>query len=176
MEFPGIGAAAVMHAVFDRTFSSAAEGFIVRLIAASGVGHVSDTELRPGSAAGNPHRRRPSAVVGRAGEKARMVVESLAGKESVSAVAQRVFTWRRQARGGSVVRNDGLSFVFVVVASASIEIEFGAASIRVSAGNLRESPRRLRNGFSGWRLIQRLQLHWRPSAFSVVKKSLNDCI
>ena len=75
-------------------------------------------------------------------QKARIVAESLGGSESVSAVARRhgltpqqLFTWRRQGHGGSVVRHGGMSFASVVVAPAAIEIEYGGATIRVSAGS-----------------------------------------
>lgn len=75
-------------------------------------------------------------------EKARIVGESLAGGESVSAVARRhgltpqqLFTWRRQGHGGWVVRDGGVSFASVVVAPAGIEIEYGGATVRVSAGS-----------------------------------------
>jgi len=71
-------------------------------------------------------------------QKARIVTESLAGGESVSAVARRhgltpqqLFTWRRQARGGSAMGR--LGFASVEVAPSTIEIEFGGATIRVSA-------------------------------------------
>jgi transposase len=74
-------------------------------------------------------------------QKARIVAESVVGGESVSAVARRhgltpqqLFGWRRQGHGGSVVRH-GMSFASVVVAPAAIEIEYGGATIRVSAGS-----------------------------------------
>ena len=74
-------------------------------------------------------------------QKARIVGESLGGGESVSAVARRhgltpqqLFGWRRQACGGSVVRDGGLGFASVVVSPAAIEIALGGATIRVSAG------------------------------------------
>jgi len=75
-------------------------------------------------------------------QKAAIVAESLGGAESVSAVARRhgltatqLFTWRRQARGGSVVAKEQLSFASVVVSAVPIEIEFGGATIRVAAGS-----------------------------------------
>lgn len=75
-------------------------------------------------------------------QKARIVAESLGGGESVSVVARRhgltpqqVFTWRRQAGGGSVASNSALRFASVVVGQSTIEIEFGGATIRVSAGS-----------------------------------------
>jgi transposase len=75
-------------------------------------------------------------------QKARIVAESLGGGESVSAVARRhgltpqqLFTWRRHCHGGSVVRRDGMSFASVVVGPAAIEIDYGGATIRVSAGS-----------------------------------------
>jgi transposase len=75
-------------------------------------------------------------------QKAQIVAESLAGGASVSAVARRhgltaqqLFTWRRQARGRCVMAKERLSFASVVVSAAPIEIEFGGAKIRVSAGS-----------------------------------------
>jgi len=75
-------------------------------------------------------------------QKAQIIAESVAGRESVSAVARRhgltaqqLFTWRRQARGLSVAGNDRLSFASVVVSPVPIEIEFGGARIRVSSGS-----------------------------------------
>ena len=75
-------------------------------------------------------------------QKAAIVAESLAGVESVSAVARRhgltppqLFAWRRQLRGRSEVSKDRLSFASVVVNSAAIEIEYGGATIRVPAGS-----------------------------------------
>lgn len=83
-------------------------------------------------------RRRPWSV----DQKAAIVAESLDGATSVSAVARRhgltppqLFAWRRQARGPSVVAKERLSFASVVVATSPIEIEFGGAMIRVSAGS-----------------------------------------
>ena len=75
--------------------------------------------------------------------KAQIVAESLAGRESVSAVARRhgltaqqLFTWRRQARsGGAMTSTERLGFASVVVSSAAIEIEFGGTRIRVPAGS-----------------------------------------
>ena len=76
----------------------------------------------------------------RAEQKARIVSESLAGGESVCVMARRhgltpqqLFTWRRQARGGSAT--GPLGFASVEVAPSTIEIEFGGATIRVSAGS-----------------------------------------
>ena len=106
---------------------------------------MSDTELTPMSEpvrrleifTGAGRRRSLSAE-----QKARIVAESLCGGESVSAVARRhgltaqqVFAWRRQAGGGSVASNGALRFASVVVAQSTIEIEFGGATIRVSAGS-----------------------------------------
>ena len=104
---------------------------------------MSDTELMSTS---EPIRRLEiSTGAGRrrswsAEQKARIVTESLAGGESVSAVARRhgltpqqLFTWRRQARGGSAMGR--LGFASVEVAPSTIEIEFGGATIRVSAGS-----------------------------------------
>ena len=75
-------------------------------------------------------------------QKAQIVAESLAGRDSVSAVARRhgltaqqLFTWRRQAHGRAVSSNDRLSFASIVVSPAPIEIEFGAVRIRVSSGS-----------------------------------------
>ena len=75
-------------------------------------------------------------------QKAQIVAESLAGRGSVSAVARRhgltaqqLFTWRRQARGGSLTSDGRLSFASVVVSAAPIEIEFGGTTIRVAAGS-----------------------------------------
>ena len=75
-------------------------------------------------------------------QKARIIAESRGGGESVSAVARRhgltpqqLFAWRRQGQGGTVVGPGGLSFASVVVAPAAIEIEYGGARIRVSAGS-----------------------------------------
>ena len=75
-------------------------------------------------------------------EKARIVGESLGVGESVSAVARRhgltpqqLFAWRRQGHGRAVVRPGGMSFASVVVSPAAIEIEYGGATIRVSAGS-----------------------------------------
>jgi len=77
-----------------------------------------------------------------ADQKAAIVAESVGGVESVSAVARRhgltppqLFAWRRQARGGSVVAQERLSFASVVVGTSPIEIEFGGATIRVSSGS-----------------------------------------
>lgn len=106
---------------------------------------MSDTVIKPMSEpvrrleifTGAGRRRRWSAE-----QKAQIVAESLTGRDSVSAVARRhgltaqqVFTWRRQARGQSVVAKDRLSFASVVVSSAVIEIEYGGAVIRVPAGS-----------------------------------------
>jgi transposase len=75
-------------------------------------------------------------------EKAQIVGESLAGRESVSAVARRhgltpqqLFGWRRQVRGGSVAARAPLGFAAVAVAQSMIEIELCGATIRVSAGS-----------------------------------------
>jgi transposase len=77
-----------------------------------------------------------------ADQKAAIVAESLDGATSVSAVARRhgltppqLFAWRRQARGHSVVAKERLSFASVVVGTSPIELEFGGATIRVSAGS-----------------------------------------
>lgn len=105
---------------------------------------MSDTELMPKS---EPVRRLEIFTgAGRrrswSGEqKAAIVAESLTGTDSVCSVARRhgltpqqLFTWRRQARGGSVASNERLGFASVVVSAAPIEIEFGGAKLRVSAG------------------------------------------
>jgi transposase len=75
-------------------------------------------------------------------QKAAVVAESLAGVESVSAVARRhgltppqLFAWRRQAHRRSVMAKERLSFASVVVGVSPIEIAFGGAVIRVSAGS-----------------------------------------
>jgi len=75
-------------------------------------------------------------------QKAAVVAESLAGAESVSAVARRhgltpsqLFGWRRQAGSRSVVSQERLSFASVVVGVSPIEIAFGGATIRVSPGS-----------------------------------------
>jgi transposase len=106
---------------------------------------MSDTVIKPISEparrleifTGAGRRRRWSAE-----QKAAIVAESLDGAESVSAVARRhgltptqLFVWRRQAHGGSVVHKERLSFASVVVTPAPIEIEFGGARVRVSAGS-----------------------------------------
>ena len=74
-------------------------------------------------------------------QKGRIVAETLAGGESVSAVARRhgltaqqVFAWRRQARDG-VRSARPLGFASVMVAPAALEIEYCGATIRVSAGS-----------------------------------------
>lgn len=75
-------------------------------------------------------------------QKAQVVAESVAGGASISAVARRhgltpqqLFAWRRQARGGNVASSSAMGFASVVVTRAAIEIEFGGAVIRVSAGS-----------------------------------------
>lgn len=74
-------------------------------------------------------------------QKAQIVAESLAGG-SVSAVArqhgltpQQLFALRRQMRGGGVAGHGAVSFAPVMVAPSAIEIEYGGATIRVSAGS-----------------------------------------
>lgn len=74
-------------------------------------------------------------------QKAQIVAESVAGG-SVSAVARRhgltpqqLFAWRRQMRGGGVVGHGAVSFAPVVVAPSAIEIEYGGATVCVSAGS-----------------------------------------
>jgi transposase len=106
---------------------------------------MSDTELMPKSEpvrrleifTGAGRRRSWSAE-----QKAAIVAESVASGTSVSAVARRhgltaqqLFTWRRQMRGRSVVGKERLSFASVVVSAVPIEIAFGGATIRVSAGS-----------------------------------------
>lgn len=106
---------------------------------------MSDTVIKPMSEAarrleiftGAGRRRAWSAE-----QKAAIVAESLGGVESVSAVARRhgltppqLFAWRRQMRGRSVMAKERLSFASVVVSSASIEIEYGGAVVRVPAGS-----------------------------------------
>jgi transposase len=75
-------------------------------------------------------------------QKAEIIAESLTGGDSVCTVARRhgltpqqLFTWRRQARGRSVVGKERLSFASVVVSAVPIEIEFAGVTIRVSAGS-----------------------------------------
>jgi transposase len=88
-------------------------------------------------------------------EKARIVAESDAGVESVSAVARRygltpqqLFGWRRRSRGsGPGPHAEGVAFAPVIVAAgceeparsrtvgeAAIEIAIGAATVRVPPG------------------------------------------
>jgi transposase len=76
-----------------------------------------------------------------AGRRRSWSAESLAGG-SVSAVARRhgltpqqLFAWRRQMRGSGVMGHGAVSFAPVVVAPSAIEIEYGGATIRVSAGS-----------------------------------------
>lgn len=73
-------------------------------------------------------------------EKAAIVAESQAGRESVSAVARRhgltpaqLFGWRRQAGSGTM--SERVGFASVVVSASTIEIELGSATIRVPAGS-----------------------------------------
>lgn len=75
-------------------------------------------------------------------QKGRIVAETLAGGESVSAVARRhgltpqqVFTWRRQVGVERGADSGELSFASVVVAPSAIEIEFGGMTIRVPTGS-----------------------------------------
>lgn len=75
-------------------------------------------------------------------QKAQIVAESFAPGASVSVVARRhgltpqqLFTWRRQSRSSCVVDKERLSFASVVVSAMPIEIEYGGATIRVSAGS-----------------------------------------
>ena len=75
-------------------------------------------------------------------QKAQIVAESFAPGASVSVVARRhgltpqqLFTWRRQSRSRCVVDKERLSFASVVVSAMPIEIEYGGATIRVSAGS-----------------------------------------
>ena len=106
---------------------------------------MSDTELMPKSEpvrrleifTGTGRRRSWSAE-----RKAQIVTESLSGRETDCAVARRhgltpqqLFTWRRQARSGSMANHDRLGFASVVVSAAPIEIELGGATIRVPAGS-----------------------------------------
>ena len=106
---------------------------------------MSDTELMPKS---EPERRLEIFTgAGRrrswsAEQKAQIIAESVTAGASISAVARRhgltpqqLFAWRRQARSGSVVDGERLSFASVIVTPVPIEIEFGGARIRVSAGS-----------------------------------------
>lgn len=86
--------------------------------------------------AGVDHRRSWSAE-----RKALIVAESVAGVETVRAVARRhgvaasqIYAWRRQACEGST---DGLpmSFAAVAVTAGSIEIVLEGATIRVPSGS-----------------------------------------
>ena len=75
-------------------------------------------------------------------QKGLIVAETVAGGESVSAVARRhgltpqqVFAWRRQV---GIERGSGsseLGFASVVVAPSSIEIDFAGMTIRVPPGS-----------------------------------------
>ena len=74
-------------------------------------------------------------------QKASIVAESVAGGETVSAVARRhglttsqLFAWRRQACAGSAEARP-MSFASVVVTPASIEIVLDGATIRVPPGS-----------------------------------------
>jgi transposase len=114
---------------------------------------MSDTELLPKS---NPEPVRRLEVFTGAGrrrawsaeQKARIIAESLAGSESVSAVARRhgltpqqLFAWRRQSETGSA----GVAFAPVVVGperrgreahpqSPTIEVVVGTLTVRVPTG------------------------------------------
>ncbi len=105
---------------------------------------MSDTELTP-----MPEPSRRLEIFTGAGrrrswsaeQKAQIVAESQAGRESVSAVARRhgltaqqVFAWRRQAGGEGASIGRRLNFAPVVVAQSTIEIELGGVTIRISAG------------------------------------------
>jgi transposase len=85
---------------------------------------------------GADHRRSWSAD-----RKAAIVAESVAGSETVSAVARRhglaasqLYAWRRQAGAGCADARP-MSFASVVVAPASIEIVLDGATIRVPPGS-----------------------------------------
>lgn len=106
---------------------------------------MSDTELMP-----KPEPVRRLEIFTGAGrrrswsaeQKARIVTESFSGRETVCAVARRhgltpqqLFTWRRQARSGSMATNERLGFASVVVSAVPIEIDYGGATIRVPAGS-----------------------------------------
>jgi len=72
--------------------------------------------------------------------KASIVAESVAGGESVRAVARRhgvaesqIYAWRRQACGGAADRRP-MGFASVAITSGSIEIMLDGATIRVPSG------------------------------------------
>ena len=74
--------------------------------------------------------------------RGRIVAETVTGGESVSAVARRhgltaqqVYGWRRQMDVERGAASGGLGFASVVVAPATIEIEFGGMTIRVPPGS-----------------------------------------
>jgi transposase len=75
-------------------------------------------------------------------QKGRIVAETLAGGESVSAVARRhgltpqqVFAWRRQVGVARGAGRDEVGFASVVVAPCAIESELCGMTIRVPAGS-----------------------------------------
>jgi transposase len=74
-------------------------------------------------------------------QKERIVAETLADGESVSAVARRhgltpqqVFAWRRQAGVARGAVGSEVRFASVVVASSAIEIAVGGMTVRVPVG------------------------------------------
>ena len=74
-------------------------------------------------------------------QKASIVAESVAGGETVSAVARRhglaasqLYAWRRQACAGSAAAQP-MSFAPVVVVPGSIEIVLDGVTVRVPAGS-----------------------------------------
>jgi transposase len=74
-------------------------------------------------------------------QKASIVAESVAGGETVSAVARRhglaawqLYAWRRQACAGSAAARP-MSFASVAVTPGSIEIVLDGATIRVPSGS-----------------------------------------
>jgi len=75
-------------------------------------------------------------------QKGRIIAETLAGGESVSAVARRhgltpqqVFAWRRQVGVERGACSSKLGFASVVVAPTAIEIEVGGMTVRVPGGS-----------------------------------------
>ena len=105
---------------------------------------MSDTVLRP-----MPEPARGQEIFTGAGDrrswsaerKASIVAESVAGDETVRAVARRhgvaasqLYAWRRQA-GAGCADTRPMSFASVVVAPASIEIVLDGATIRVPPGS-----------------------------------------
>lgn len=75
-------------------------------------------------------------------QKGGIVAETLAGGESVSAVARRhgltpqqVFAWRRQVGVERGAGSSKLGFASVVVVPSTIEIEVGGMTVRVPGGS-----------------------------------------